>query len=128
MKLQPNRLFLGAAAIFAFIAVAAGAFGAHGLKNAVTPERLDVFKTAAHYELVHAVALMMISILPSSKLLRFAGWAFITGIVIFSGSLYLLVLLNVGWLGAITPIGGVAFLAGWAMLLVYAVKYRGVAT
>ncbi len=117
-----SRVFLAIAAAYGFMAVAAGAFGAHGLRNSVTPERLDVFKTAAHYQLIHAVALLVVSMLGDSPLVRVAGWCFVGGVGVFSGSLYLLVLLNVPWLGAITPIGGVLLLAGWASLLVVAVK------
>lgn len=117
-----SRVFLAIAAAYGFVAVAAGAFGAHGLKNAVTPERLDVFKTAAHYQLIHAVALLVISVIGSSQLVRVAGWCFVAGVGVFSSSLYLLVLLNVPWFGAITPIGGVVLLAGWAMLFLVAVK------
>jgi uncharacterized membrane protein YgdD (TMEM256/DUF423 family) len=97
--------------------VAAGAFGAHALEGAVTPERLAVFDTAARYHLVHALAIVLAGAMAMwLPLARVAGWLFTAGIVVFAGSLYLLVLLDAGWLGAITPIGGLAFMAGWGVL------------
>jgi uncharacterized membrane protein YgdD (TMEM256/DUF423 family) len=101
--------------------VAAGAFGAHGLENRVSPDRLDTFQTGVTYHMYHALALLVVSWAVTQwnapSLLASAGYCFLAGIVIFSGSLYLLVLTDTGWLGAITPIGGVAFLAGWGLLV-----------
>ena len=110
-----------AAALFGAAAVLLGAFGAHGLVERVSPERLLVWETGAQYQFYHALALLALS----SGALRgrwtrwhgLAALGWITGIVVFSGSLYLLVLLDMGWLGAVTPIGGVAFVVGWLMLL-----------
>ena len=111
------KLFVTIASLSGCLAVALGAFGAHGLKAKVTPERLEVWQTAAHYHLIHSVALLalcgLLASYPSPALTR-AGWAFIIGIIIFSGSLYTLVLTDVGILGAVTPFGGLALLIGWA--------------
>jgi len=117
--MKPPFLLLGA--VCAFVAVAMGAFGAHGLKSVLNPDRLAVFQTAAHYQMWHALGLIAIAyahpLMPmADKLLRWAGWLMFTGIVLFSGSLYLLVLLNLNWLGMITPFGGASFLAAWLLL------------
>ncbi len=102
-------------AVFGFVAVALGAFGAHGLhalleKNA----RLATWETAAHYHLVHSVVMLLLAALPSFP--RAAWWLMLAGVLVFSGTLYVLALTNLKWLGAITPIGGVCLLAGWLML------------
>ncbi len=113
------RLFLIAGAISAGLSVAAGAFGAHALTDMVPPERLATFDTAARYQVVHALALFIVGLLierSASRWLRRAGWLFLAGTVLFSGSLYALVLTDTPGLGAITPIGGVAFIAGWGLL------------
>jgi uncharacterized membrane protein YgdD (TMEM256/DUF423 family) len=112
------KTVLAVGAIFAFLAVAAGAFGAHALRESVTPERLDVFRTAVRYQFFHALALLVVGRELSSR--PAWGWAalfFIAGTLIFSGSLYALVLLDRGWLGAVTPLGGLAFLTGWVFVL-----------
>ncbi len=108
---------LGAAAMF--LAVALGAFGAHGLRQRLTPEMLSVFEVGVRYHVYHAFALFAvawISIRNPGTLAQTSGWAFVVGIVLFSGSLYLLALTGTKWLGAITPLGGVAFLVGWVLL------------
>lgn len=113
------RFCLLAAAVNGFIAVAAGAFAAHGLRRRMTPEGLTIFETAARYEMYHALALLAVAWLAaqrSSFAVATAAWAFALGILLFSGSLYLLCFTGRHWLGAITPIGGVAFLIGWASL------------
>ena len=111
--MQPVWLILAAAN--GLIAVAAGAFGAHALKD--LPERfLNVFKTGAQYQMYHALALLFVALLPRTPLTGAAAWAFLAGIVLFSGSLYVLALTRQGWVGAITPFGGVAFMVGWAAL------------
>lgn len=105
--------------VLALFGVAAGAFGAHGLEGAVSAARLATWQTAAHYQVVHALALLATSWAATrwpGPLTRAAGWLFVIGIVLFSGSLYALVLTDSEWLGAITPLGGVAFLSGWACL------------
>lgn len=114
-----SRLFLGIGALAAGLAVALGAFGAHGLEARVTPERLQTFETGVRYHMYHALALLFVgwaAAQQASWQVHAAGYLFIAGIVIFSGSLYLLVLTNTPWLGAITPLGGVAFITGWALL------------
>ena len=115
-----QRGLLIVAAATGFTAVAAGAFGAHAVKDLdwVTPTRLAVWETGADYHLAHAVVLLVCAALPlyQARLQRLACAAFFGGVVIFSGSLYLLVLTDTAWLGAITPIGGLLLLAGWALL------------
>lgn len=99
--------------ILGALAVAAGAFGAHGLEGHVTPERLTTWKTAANYHLIHSVVLFVLAGRPAHP------WSFrlfVAGILLFSGSLYLLVLLDLPWLGAVTPLGGVSFILGWLSL------------
>jgi uncharacterized membrane protein YgdD (TMEM256/DUF423 family) len=114
-----DKTFFLLGAISAFIGVAAGAFGAHGLEGRVTPERLATFEIAVRYQMYHALALLAVAWAttrwPGTPTTA-AGWLFVAGTVIFSGSLYVLVLTDTPWLGAITPIGGVALLAGWACL------------
>ncbi|WP_022836146.1 DUF423 domain-containing protein [Salisaeta longa] len=113
------RLFLIVGSVLAGLAVAAGAFGAHGLDGRVSPDRIATFETGAQYHMYHALALLVVAWLVSiggGALAVAAGYAFLTGIVIFSGSLYLLVLTDTPWLGAITPLGGVAFIVGWGLL------------
>ena len=94
------------------IGVAAGAFGAHGLEDQVTPDRLDTWKTGAHYNLIHGLALVALGV----RCPKIVGVLLTAGTLIFSGSLYLLVLTDTGWLGAITPLGGVSFIIGWTTL------------
>ena len=104
-------------AIAAGIAVALGAFGAHGLKGRVEPALLDVFETGVRYHMYHALALLALGLAQArsaTPLLGAAAWLFLAGIVVFSGSLYLMTLTGARWLGAITPLGGLAFLLGWA--------------
>jgi len=102
-------------ALNAAIAVAAGAFGAHALRERLEPRALEIFETAARYQMYHALGILLCGAL-ATRGAQQAGWALQVGIVIFSGSLYALALTGVKGLGAITPIGGVAFLAGWLWL------------
>ena len=111
---RAERLF-AAAAVGGAVAVAAGAFGAHALRDAVTPERLATWQTAASYGLAHAVAAALAASRPTRWAQRAAA-LFLAGTLLFSGSLYALVLLDAPWLGAVTPLGGVAFIAGWLSL------------
>ena len=114
-----ERRFLWLGALSACIAVAAGAFGAHALRDAVTADRLVVWETAARYQMYHALALLVVAYLAGQKSAgpaRVSGWLFVAGTVLFSGSLYALTLTGITLLGAITPLGGVAFLAGWLVL------------
>lgn len=118
-------MFFALGSTSALIAVAAGAFGAHGLRTRLAPDLLAVFETGARYQMYHALALLgcawAVTRWPGPWPAR-AGWLFIVGTIVFSGSLYALALSGVRWLGAITPLGGVAFLAGWACLLLGAVR------
>jgi uncharacterized membrane protein YgdD (TMEM256/DUF423 family) len=114
-----ERLFFRLGALFALAAVAAGAFGAHALRDRLTPERLAVFETAARYQMFHALGLVAVAWALTrwpGPLPVWAGWLFATGTVLFSGSLYLLALTGTRWWGAVTPLGGAAFLAGWLCL------------
>jgi uncharacterized membrane protein YgdD (TMEM256/DUF423 family) len=112
---------LAAGAINALLAVAAGAFAAHGLKSRLDRTALDIFETGARYQMYHALGIILCALLATSTA-RTAGWILQIGIAIFSGSLYALALTDVKSLGAITPIGGLAFLAGWAYLAWGALK------
>ena len=103
-------------AVFMALGVAAGAFGAHGLQDRVTEDLVEVWKTGARYHLVHGLALCILGLLPSPP--QLSGWLFCAGIVLFAGSLYTMTLTGHRWLGAVTPLGGVAFIAGWIVLAV----------
>lgn len=114
-----DRQFLIIGALSAFVGVAAGAFGAHGLKGRLDAEALAIFETAARYEMYHAFALLAVAWAQTrwpGAAASASGWLFVVGTILFSGSLYLLSLTGTRWLGAITPFGGVAFLAGWLCL------------
>jgi uncharacterized membrane protein YgdD (TMEM256/DUF423 family) len=114
-----DRTFLLVGAVGAFLAVTLGAFGAHGLRGRLSPEMLAVFETGVRYHMYHALALILVALVMgrmSGWLIQTAGWCFVAGIVLFSGSLYALALSGVTILGAVTPIGGLAFLLGWACL------------
>jgi uncharacterized membrane protein YgdD (TMEM256/DUF423 family) len=117
------RLFCVLGAVFALVAVAAGAFGAHALKARLGADPLAVFETGARYQMYHALGLFVAAGAASVRPARaatVAGWLFVLGIVLFSGSLYALALSGVRLLGAVTPFGGLSFLAGWACLLAWA--------
>ncbi|MGH7228524.1 MAG: DUF423 domain-containing protein, partial [Nitrospiraceae bacterium] len=117
MGAMPQTFFLFGS-LFAFLAVAAGAFGAHSLKASLPTEMLTVFETAARYQMYHALALCAVGWASHQYrhvALRLAGWLFVLGILLFSGSLYALAFSGARWLGALTPLGGLAFLAGWAL-------------
>jgi uncharacterized membrane protein YgdD (TMEM256/DUF423 family) len=116
-----DRLFAGLGAVSAFLSVAAGAFGAHALRARLGTEYLAVFETGARYQMYHALGLFVVAWVTArwpGSLALWAGWLFLAGTVLFSGSLYALALTGTGWVGAITPLGGVAFLAGWLCLAV----------
>ncbi len=116
--------FMLFAAVAGFLGVAMGAFGAHGLKNILSEHYLDIYKTAVSYQMWHALLLALIAVLPPQKHLTWAGWALVAGMLLFSGSLYLLALLNIGWLGMITPLGGLAFLLAWGLLAYAAFQHQ----
>lgn len=110
------------------LAIALGAFGAHGLAGKVTEKMLSIWNTGAHYHIIHALGLLFIGLLTAkmggqASLLNTAGWLLFVGIILFSGSLYAMVLTNVKALGAITPIGGVSFIIGWILVAVSAAKH-----
>ncbi len=108
------------------LAVAFGAFGAHIVQDMLTPDRFQVYQTGVEYHFYHALGLLLLGAIsyhiPNSKWISWSGIAFIVGIIIFSGSLYLLTLIDVGRLGMITPFGGVAFILGWIFLAIAAIK------
>jgi uncharacterized membrane protein YgdD (TMEM256/DUF423 family) len=122
--MQSSFLFFGA--LSALIGVGMGAFGAHGLKNLLAPEMLTVYQTGVSYQMWHALGLVGIALAhrhePESRLLHWAGWLMLIGIVLFSGSLYLLAIMDKKELGIITPFGGVSFLLAWLLLAIYATK------
>jgi uncharacterized membrane protein YgdD (TMEM256/DUF423 family) len=114
-----DRVFFALGSLLALLAVAAGAFGAHALRSRLTPEMLSAFEVGARYHMYHALALLAVAWAGTrwpGGAVTAAGWLFLAGIVVFSGSLYLLSLTGQRWLGAITPLGGVAFMLGWLML------------
>jgi uncharacterized membrane protein YgdD (TMEM256/DUF423 family) len=120
-----ERVFFGLGALSAMLAVGAGAFGAHALRARISAEHLAIFETGARYQIYHALALLAVAWAVSrwpGSLPVFAGWLFVLGSIFFSGSLYLLALTGVRWWGAVTPIGGLAFLGGWVCLLLTAVR------
>jgi uncharacterized membrane protein YgdD (TMEM256/DUF423 family) len=116
-------IFTRVAAVLGFFAVALGAFGAHGLRSRLGAAELEIWRTAALYHLVHAVALLAVALAGARvRRGRLICGLWTAGVVIFAGSLYLLAVTGVRWLGAVTPVGGAAFLAGWLVLAVSAVK------
>lgn len=132
-----SRLFIIFGALSAAISVAAGAFGAHALRARVEPRLLDVFETAARYQMYHALALIAVALVlarngggttavlgsrTGDDLMVASGWCFVAGTLLFSGSLYAMTFSGVRALGAITPLGGVAFIAGWVCLAVAAMR------
>ncbi|RRV04923.1 DUF423 domain-containing protein [Pseudomonas sp. v388] len=124
------RSFLMLAAFFGFTGVGLGAFAAHSLKNRLSPEYLAIFHTGVLYQLIHALALLGVAVLAAQlpgRLVTWAGFSFALGIVLFSGSLYVLTLSGFSKLGIITPFGGLAFLVGWALLGLAAWRLGGAA-
>lgn len=118
------RTFVMIGALAGVVGVALGAFGAHGLRSRLSPEMLAVFETGVRYQMYHALALVALGLLAPTmhgRLTTTAGWAFTLGILLFSGSLYALALSDIRVLGAVTPLGGVAFLIGWACLAIAAI-------
>jgi uncharacterized membrane protein YgdD (TMEM256/DUF423 family) len=111
-----------------FLGVALGAFGAHGLEGHLTADDLAIFETGVRYQMYHALALLLIAVSGTggnSKFRTLSGWAFLAGITLFSGSLYLMVFTGQRWLGAVTPLGGLAFLVGWGALAWSFFRARG---
>lgn len=123
-----GKLFTVLGAGFGFLSVALGAFAAHALRDRLSPKMLEIFQTGVTYQFYHALALLIVGM---ALLLwgdatpgRLAGWAFVAGIVLFSGSLYLLAMTGISRLGMIAPLGGALFLLGWLMLVVYFLRIR----
>jgi uncharacterized membrane protein YgdD (TMEM256/DUF423 family) len=119
------RTFLRIGALLGFLDVAFGAFGAHALRERLSTDLLAVFETGVRYQMYHALAILIVAVvlsLSGNARVVWAGWCFVAGIVLFSGSLYVLALTGIGMLGAITPLGGLFFLAGWIFLLLAGVK------
>jgi uncharacterized membrane protein YgdD (TMEM256/DUF423 family) len=127
-EIAVDRTFLLLGAVAGFLGVALGAFGAHGLRARLTTEMLAVFETGVRYQMYHALAILFVAIAAArfdGWLLRAAGWSFVLGIVLFSGSLYALALGGASRLGLVTPFGGLAFLVGWACLALVALALAG---
>jgi uncharacterized membrane protein YgdD (TMEM256/DUF423 family) len=122
---NPKIIIIVAAFLLA-LAVAAGAFGAHALKNILSAERLETWQTAVQYHAWHALGLMLIAMIGTQFdiAVTWPASLILAGIIIFSGSLYTLCLSGVGWLGAVTPIGGVAFIAGWIFFAIQVLRYK----
>lgn len=123
------KIFLFIAAILGGLSVAGGAFASHALRDKLTDRAIEIFETGACYQMYHALALLAVALLLSraevaQSLLTTAGFAFIAGVVIFSGSLYALSLSGIKWLGAIAPLGGTAFLIDWGCLAIAALSYK----
>ncbi len=111
--------------VLAGLSVVVGAFGAHGLRERLTPEMLQIYEIGARYQMYHALALLAVGLIQikiDHPMLNVAGWCFVVGIVIFSGSLYALSITGQRWLGMITPIGGLVFILGWAALAYSALR------
>ncbi|MFD6206565.1 MULTISPECIES: DUF423 domain-containing protein [unclassified Peribacillus] len=120
------KLFIILGALNAFIAVALGAFGAHGLEGKIPDKYLETWQTAVQYQMFHAVGLLAIGLLAgkiSSPLINWSGWLMLIGIILFSGSLFVLSVTQIKVLGAITPLGGVSFLVAWVLMIIAAYKY-----
>jgi uncharacterized membrane protein YgdD (TMEM256/DUF423 family) len=130
MGMMESSRMLCLGAVFAGLAVAGGAFGAHLLKPVLDSSMLSVFETAVRYQMYHALALCIVAWIGKANPrlpTAIVGWLFATGIVLFSGSLYLLSLSGIRWVGALTPLGGVAFMTGWAVLAWTAARNRELA-
>jgi len=122
------RIWVLAGAIFGFLSVAGGAFGAHALKTRLSPDLLDIFQTGTRYAQVHALALVLVGLLADrlgGRTLTVAGGGFTAGTLLFTGSLWVLALSGQRWLGAVTPLGGLCFLTGWVALAVAAWRWPG---
>ncbi|XZN95846.1 MAG: DUF423 domain-containing protein [Microcoleus sp.] len=124
-----TRIFLATAALFGGLSVAGGAFASHALKDKLSDRSLEIFETGSRYQMYHALALLLVALIlsraeASQTFFVVSGWAFIVGTVIFSGSLYALSLTNIKLLGAITPLGGVAYLIGWGCLAIAAWNFK----
>lgn len=120
------KLFIILGALNAAVAVGFGAFGAHGLEGRISARLIEVYQTGVQYHIMHALGLLAIGLVAAhiggSALIAWSGWLLFAGIIIFSGSLYTMAFTGIGWLGAITPIGGTAFIAGWILLVIAVIR------
>lgn len=116
------RALVAAGAILGFLAVGLGAFGAHALRDHLAVDRMAIYQTGVQYHLAHALAILLVAQMADRLNARAVGWLWVAGIVLFSGSLYALAITGIRVLGAITPLGGICFLAGWALLAVRALR------
>jgi len=120
------KFFLILGSINAALVVLLGAFGAHGLKERLTAEMLAVYQTGVHYHLFHALGLLAVGLvatqIPASAYLKWSGWLMLAGIVLFSGSLYVLSVSGLRWLGMVTPFGGLAFILSWTLFVIAVLK------
>lgn len=124
-----NKKLLFIAAIMGLLAVALGAFGSHGLKKVISPEMVNIFNLGVQYQFYHTFALLSVALTGywiRSRLLNWAGYFFIAGILLFSGSLYIYALLGSKWMGPITPLGGICFMAGWILMAVAIWRNRNI--
>ncbi|RSK29004.1 DUF423 domain-containing protein [Bacillus sp. HMF5848] len=121
------KIFLLISAISGFLSVALGAFGAHLLEGRIPDKYIETWQTGVQYQMFHTIAIVTVALLmiklPNVGMLHTSGWLFLVGIILFSGSLYVLSLTQIGVLGAITPLGGVSFLAGWVLVAIVALKH-----
>ncbi len=119
-------MFLILGGLNAALVVLLGAFGAHGLKTRLSAELLAIYQTGIHYHLFHVLGLLVVGLvatqLPASAYLRWSGWLMLAGIILFSGSLYVLSITGLRWLGMVTPLGGIAFIAGWVLFVLAVLK------
>lgn len=114
------KLFFGLGALVVGLGVVFGAFGAHALESVLTEDRLQTFEIGVRYQLIHGLALLAVALAGAhwpGTLLQIAGWSILTGVIVFSGSIYVLVLTGMKWLGMITPIGGLAMIIGWFLMV-----------
>lgn len=121
-----SKTWIEIGAILLTLAVIIGAFGAHGLKSKISPEMLQIYKTGVEYHFYHALGILIIAVIGmhlQSNLIMWSGICMFAGIVLFSGSLYVMAVTGVKWLGAVTPIGGLSFVAGWILLFLAAFKH-----
>ncbi|WP_263081111.1 DUF423 domain-containing protein [Endozoicomonas sp. Mp262] len=121
-----NHRYLLSGALGGFLAVGLSAFGAHALQDLLSERLMAVYQTATSFQMYHSLALVLVALLtashPDSKSLHWSACFFLAGILLFSGSLYMLCLTGTHWLGAVTPIGGIAFMLGWLMLVLFAIR------
>lgn len=120
-----QKTFFVIGAVLAFIAVGAGAFGTHGLKHKLSAEMLDIFEVGVKYQMYHALAIILVALsfnLFANAMMAWSGWIFLGGTILFSGSLYILALTGIKAWGAVTPIGGLLFLIGWALYAISIIK------